>query len=107
MKKNTVTRFVLLALISIAILAASAQDFLIRTASSRRQIPVGLSLVASMNQMHADMHSVEPSGNGLCNESACCSGCAQSRRPFDLPARVSFRNNSVHIPTCQSANGHG
>jgi hypothetical protein len=41
------------------ILAASAQNFLIRTASSRRQIPVGLSLVACVNQMHSDHESVE------------------------------------------------
>jgi hypothetical protein len=42
MKKNTLIRLVILAPISIAILAASAQDF--HSHSSKRQIPLGLSL---------------------------------------------------------------
>lgn len=62
MKKNILTRLVLLAPISIAILAASAQD---SHSHSTKQTPdPGWSeLMASMNQMHADMHSLEPSGD--------------------------------------------
>jgi uncharacterized protein (DUF305 family) len=62
MKKNTLTRFVLLAPILIAILAASGQD---SHSQSNKQTadPSWSEFVASMNQMHADMHSVGPSGN--------------------------------------------
>jgi uncharacterized protein (DUF305 family) len=61
-KKNTLTRFVLLGPISIAILAASGQD---SHSQSNKQTadPSWSEFVASMNQMHADMHSIEPSGN--------------------------------------------
>jgi hypothetical protein len=69
MKKNTLSRFVILAPISIAILAASAQDF--HSHSSKQTAdPTWSELVASMNQIHAAMHSVEPSGNSdACRES--------------------------------------
>ena len=69
MKKNTLSRLVILAPISIAILAASAQDF--HSHSSKQTAdPTWSELVASMNQMHAAMHSVEPSGNSdACRES--------------------------------------
>jgi uncharacterized protein (DUF305 family) len=62
MKKNTLTRFVLLASISIAIVTASAQDSHSHSAKQTAD-PSWSELVASMNQMHAVMHSVESSGN--------------------------------------------
>src|ERR1700674_1345818 len=62
MKKNTLTRCGLLAPILIAILAAAGQDS--HSQSNKQTADPGWSeFVASMNQMHADMHSVEPSGN--------------------------------------------
>jgi hypothetical protein len=69
MKKNTLSRLVILAPISTAILSASAQDF--HSYSSKQTADPTLSeLVASMNQMHAAMHSVEPSGHSdACRES--------------------------------------
>jgi uncharacterized protein (DUF305 family) len=62
MKKNTLSRLVILVPISIAILTASAQDF--HSLNSKQTAdPSWSELVASMNQMHAAMHSVEPAGN--------------------------------------------
>lgn len=62
MKKNTLARFVLLASISIAILTVAAQD---AHSHSTKQTPDASwsELMASMNRMHADMHSVEPTGD--------------------------------------------
>lgn len=62
MKKHTLTRFILLAPMSVAILAASAQD---SHSHSTKQTPdpSWSELMANMNQMHAGMHSVEPSGD--------------------------------------------
>ena len=61
MKKNTITRWVLLGPISIAMLA-SAQNSHSHTAKPTAD-PGWSELVAGMDQMHADMHSVEPSGD--------------------------------------------
>lgn len=62
MKTNILARFVLLAPLSIGILTASAQD---AHSHSTKQTPdpSWSELMASMNQMHADMHSVEPTGD--------------------------------------------
>ena len=61
MKKNILARFVVLAPISIAILTASAQDS--HSHNKQTADPSWSELMASMNQMHADMHAVEPSGD--------------------------------------------
>ena len=61
MKKNTITRLVLLGSISIALLA-SAQNPHSHSAKQTAD-PSWSELMAGMDQMHADMHSVVPSGN--------------------------------------------
>jgi len=62
MKQNTLSRLVLSALISIAILTASAQDS--HSDSTKQTADPGWNeLVASMYQMHAVIHSSEPSGD--------------------------------------------
>jgi uncharacterized protein (DUF305 family) len=62
MRKNTLTLFVVLAPVLIAILAASAQDS--HSHGTQQTADSSWSeLMADMNQMHADMHTAEPSGD--------------------------------------------
>jgi uncharacterized protein (DUF305 family) len=62
MKKNTLTRFVLLVPILIAILAAAGQD---SHSQSNKQTadPIWPEFVASMNPLHETMNYVAHSGN--------------------------------------------